>query len=178
MTRARVREGESKRRRLRFFPFSSSRFVARGNVSLLVPVAVSNKHSSPRNITGADCCVLCYDVNTAKTFENLENWRDEFLIQASPSDPDNFPFVVGGCTPVVYTSLTCVYALSTRVYTRCLHVYIRVVYTCVYALSTRLYTRGLQVVYTSLTFVYALSTRLYTRGLHVVYTLNPVGHIA
>ena len=40
--------------------------------------------------------MLCYDVNTAKTFENLENWRDEFLIQASPSDPDNFPFVVLG----------------------------------------------------------------------------------
>jgi hypothetical protein len=45
---------------------------------------------------GADCCVLVHDVNTAKTFENLENWRDEFLIQASPNDPDNFPFVVLG----------------------------------------------------------------------------------
>jgi Ras-related protein Rab-7A len=45
---------------------------------------------------GADCCVLVYDVNVAKTFENLDNWRDEFLIQASPSDPDNFPFVVLG----------------------------------------------------------------------------------
>ena len=45
---------------------------------------------------GADCCVLCYDVNTQKTFENLENWRDEFLIQASPADPDGFPFVVLG----------------------------------------------------------------------------------
>ena len=32
---------------------------------------------------GADCCVLVYDVNTQKTFENLDNWRDEFLIQAS-----------------------------------------------------------------------------------------------
>lgn len=45
---------------------------------------------------GADCCVLVYDVNSSKTFENLENWRDEFLIQASPNDPDNFPFVVLG----------------------------------------------------------------------------------
>merc|ERR1712023_610028 len=45
---------------------------------------------------GADCCVLVYDVNVAKTFENLDNWRDEFLIQASPRDPDNFPFVVLG----------------------------------------------------------------------------------
>merc|ERR1712010_301227 len=45
---------------------------------------------------GADCCVLVYDVNTAKTFENLDNWRDEFLIQAGPRDPENFPFVVLG----------------------------------------------------------------------------------
>eukprot|EP01095_Lingulamoeba_sp_RSL-Kostka_P018025 TRINITY_DN96_c0_g1_i1.p1 TRINITY_DN96_c0_g1~~TRINITY_DN96_c0_g1_i1.p1 ORF type:complete len:208 (-),score=68.27 TRINITY_DN96_c0_g1_i1:152-775(-) len=45
---------------------------------------------------GADCCVLVYDVNVVKTFENLDNWRDEFLIQAGPSDPENFPFVVVG----------------------------------------------------------------------------------
>eukprot|EP00218_Dolichomastix_sp_CCMP3274_P011453 CAMPEP_0170132524 /NCGR_PEP_ID=MMETSP0033_2-20121228/447_1 /TAXON_ID=195969 /ORGANISM="Dolichomastix tenuilepis, Strain CCMP3274" /LENGTH=208 /DNA_ID=CAMNT_0010367909 /DNA_START=19 /DNA_END=645 /DNA_ORIENTATION=+ len=45
---------------------------------------------------GADCCVLVYDVNNAKTFEHLNAWRNEFLIQASPSDPDNFPFVVLG----------------------------------------------------------------------------------
>lgn len=30
---------------------------------------------------GADCCVLVYDVNNAKTFDALDNWRDEFLIQ-------------------------------------------------------------------------------------------------
>lgn len=24
-----------------------------------------------------------YDVNSSKTFENLENWRDEFLIQVT-----------------------------------------------------------------------------------------------
>jgi len=45
---------------------------------------------------GADCCVLVYDVNNAKSFEMLDSWRDEFLIQASPHDPDNFPFVVLG----------------------------------------------------------------------------------
>jgi Ras-related protein Rab-7A len=45
---------------------------------------------------GADCCVLVYDVNSAKSFETLDSWRDEFLIQASPHDPDNFPFVVLG----------------------------------------------------------------------------------
>ncbi|KAF4976057.1 hypothetical protein FZEAL_7235 [Fusarium zealandicum] len=45
---------------------------------------------------GADCCVLVYDVNNAKSFEALDSWRDEFLIQASPRDPPNFPFVVLG----------------------------------------------------------------------------------
>jgi Ras-related protein Rab-7A len=37
-----------------------------------------------------------YDVNNAKSFETLDSWRDEFLIQASPHDPENFPFVVLG----------------------------------------------------------------------------------
>jgi len=45
---------------------------------------------------GADCCALCYDVNDQKTFESLNNWRDEFLVQASPKNPDQFPFVVLG----------------------------------------------------------------------------------
>ncbi|KAH6883778.1 GTP-binding protein ypt7 [Coprinopsis sp. MPI-PUGE-AT-0042] len=45
---------------------------------------------------GADCCVLVFDVNSSKSFQALESWRDEFLIQASPHDPDNFPFVVLG----------------------------------------------------------------------------------
>ncbi|KXS19547.1 ras-related protein rab-7a [Gonapodya prolifera JEL478] len=45
---------------------------------------------------GADCCVLVYDVNSAKSFETLDSWRDEFLVQASPRDPDNFPFLVLG----------------------------------------------------------------------------------
>lgn len=42
---------------------------------------------------GADCCVLVYDVNNSKSFDALDSWRDEFLIQASPRDPDTFPFV-------------------------------------------------------------------------------------
>ena len=40
--------------------------------------------------------MLVFDVNVAKTFENLDSWRSEFLIQAGPRDPDNFPFVVLG----------------------------------------------------------------------------------
>lgn len=42
---------------------------------------------------GADCCVLTFDVTNSKSFDTLESWRDEFLIQASPMDPENFPFV-------------------------------------------------------------------------------------
>ncbi|ODQ54412.1 hypothetical protein SAICODRAFT_77843 [Saitoella complicata NRRL Y-17804] len=42
---------------------------------------------------GADCCVLVYDVNNARSFETLDSWRDEFLIQAAPSNADNFPFI-------------------------------------------------------------------------------------
>lgn len=45
---------------------------------------------------GADCCVLVYDITMPNTFKSLDSWRDEFLIQASPKDPENFPFVVIG----------------------------------------------------------------------------------
>lgn len=43
---------------------------------------------------GADCCVLVYDVNSAASFEHINSWREEFLIQASPRDPESFPFVM------------------------------------------------------------------------------------
>lgn len=45
---------------------------------------------------GADCCVLVFDVTMPNTFRALDSWRDEFLIQASPRDPENFPFVAIG----------------------------------------------------------------------------------
>jgi len=45
---------------------------------------------------GADCCVMVFDLTNQKSFESLDSWRDEFLIQASPYDQDNFPFVVIG----------------------------------------------------------------------------------
>ncbi|KAI3940552.1 hypothetical protein MKW98_008865 [Papaver atlanticum] len=44
----------------------------------------------------SNCYVHVYDVNVAKSFENLNNGRVYILIQASRSDPDNFPFVVLG----------------------------------------------------------------------------------
>jgi Ras-related protein Rab-7A len=67
---------------------------------------------------GSDCCILVYDVNVAQSFSHLgivmlsyydiefssairiltflDHWRDEFLAQSSPTNPDKFPFVVIG----------------------------------------------------------------------------------
>jgi Ras-related protein Rab-7A len=45
---------------------------------------------------GADACVLCYDVTDNKSFDDLDSWMEEFLIQASPRNQDTFPFVVLG----------------------------------------------------------------------------------
>ncbi|KAH3784087.1 hypothetical protein DPMN_162038 [Dreissena polymorpha] len=43
---------------------------------------------------GADCCLLVFDVTMPNMFKSLDSWVDEFLIQASPRDPENFPFVI------------------------------------------------------------------------------------
>ena len=40
--------------------------------------------------------MLVFDVTNANSFKTLDSWRDEFLIQASHRDPENFPFVVLG----------------------------------------------------------------------------------
>lgn len=45
---------------------------------------------------GADCCMLVFDVTVPKTFETLDSWLEEFLIQANPKHRDNFPFAVIG----------------------------------------------------------------------------------
>lgn len=37
-----------------------------------------------------------YDITAEKSFEQLNSWRDEFLSQASPRNPEGFPFVVIG----------------------------------------------------------------------------------
>nr|GLL48031.1 ras-related protein Rab7 [Ipomoea trifida] len=45
---------------------------------------------------GADCCVQVYDVNVMRSFDSLDNWHEEFLKQANPSDPKTFPFILLG----------------------------------------------------------------------------------
>ena len=61
---------------------------------------------------GADCCVLVFDVTAPNTFKTLDSWRDEFLIQASPRDPENFPFVVLGNKIDLENRQVCVFPVS------------------------------------------------------------------
>merc|ERR1711998_216105 len=45
---------------------------------------------------GADACILVFDLTSKKSFDNLDTWREEFLVQSGPSETDTFPFVVLG----------------------------------------------------------------------------------
>jgi len=45
---------------------------------------------------GADCCALVFDVNDEKTFENVNSWKEEFLLKAGIEEPQTFPFVLLG----------------------------------------------------------------------------------
>ncbi|ETO07010.1 Rab7 [Reticulomyxa filosa] len=45
---------------------------------------------------GADCCILAYDITDQKSFESLELWMEEFVNQAAPRDPKEFPFAILG----------------------------------------------------------------------------------
>eukprot|EP00611_Tribonema_gayanum_P007728 TRINITY_DN1714_c0_g1_i2.p1 TRINITY_DN1714_c0_g1~~TRINITY_DN1714_c0_g1_i2.p1 ORF type:complete len:181 (-),score=35.99 TRINITY_DN1714_c0_g1_i2:831-1373(-) len=51
---------------------------------------------------GADACILVFDITNPQSFEQLGSWREEFIAQANPANPDTFPFVclgnkVGAC---------------------------------------------------------------------------------
>jgi len=43
---------------------------------------------------GSDSCMLVFDVNVMQTFENMPNWRADFLIKSGNSE--EFPFVLVG----------------------------------------------------------------------------------
>ena len=45
---------------------------------------------------GVDCSVLVFDVTNENSFYILDSWKEVFLIQARPRDPEKFPFVVLG----------------------------------------------------------------------------------
>ncbi|XP_056107467.1 ras-related protein Rab-7a isoform X3 [Rhinichthys klamathensis goyatoka] len=45
---------------------------------------------------GAHCCLLVFDVTSSVSFDALDVWKKEFLVQAFPSDATAFPFIVLG----------------------------------------------------------------------------------
>ena len=45
---------------------------------------------------GSDCCALVYDITNLKSFEALSKWRDGFIENASPNEPNQFPFILIG----------------------------------------------------------------------------------
>lgn len=45
---------------------------------------------------GVTCCVLIFDITNENSFFILDSWREVFLIQANPRNPEKFPFVVLG----------------------------------------------------------------------------------
>ena len=40
--------------------------------------------------------MLVYDITNYKSFENLNIWKQEFLLKAMPKDPEQVPFFVLG----------------------------------------------------------------------------------
>jgi len=44
---------------------------------------------------GADACILVYDVTNPQTFDHLNSWKDEFMIQGNINH-NNFPLLVLG----------------------------------------------------------------------------------
>lgn len=45
---------------------------------------------------GTDSVVLVFDLSDFHTFDRLETWLDEFLINSCPPDVDNYPIIVIG----------------------------------------------------------------------------------
>jgi Ras-related protein Rab-7A len=42
----------------------------------------------------SECCILVCDLTDMKSFETIETWRQEFLNQLNPKDPENYPFLL------------------------------------------------------------------------------------
>jgi Ras-related protein Rab-7A len=45
---------------------------------------------------GANCCLLVCDLSNRESFYNLDKWKRNFLSNASPSNPERFPFLIVG----------------------------------------------------------------------------------
>lgn len=45
---------------------------------------------------GADACILVYDITSKNSFDSIISWKQEFLNQCGPRQPETFPFIVLG----------------------------------------------------------------------------------
>ena len=45
---------------------------------------------------GVNCCIFVIDLSDGASFEHLAKWKSNFLTNASPNKPDEFPFVLIG----------------------------------------------------------------------------------
>ncbi|EAX92687.1 small GTP-binding protein, putative [Trichomonas vaginalis G3] len=45
---------------------------------------------------GTDCLILVYDVTNAKSFENINKWKNDFVRQLELKQDSNFPFLLLG----------------------------------------------------------------------------------
>eukprot|EP01083_Nonionella_stella_P198000 727417_1 len=45
---------------------------------------------------GADACILVYDITNQQSFNRIETWRNNFLHQSNPDNPESFPFLLCG----------------------------------------------------------------------------------
>eukprot|EP01083_Nonionella_stella_P002192 6316_1 len=43
---------------------------------------------------GADACILVYDITEAKSFEQIEDWKQKFINQAGIDAPREYPFLL------------------------------------------------------------------------------------
>ena len=44
----------------------------------------------------SEACILVFDLTSKETFNNIDNWRKEFLISLNPKEPESFPFILVG----------------------------------------------------------------------------------
>lgn len=45
---------------------------------------------------GSDACVLVFDITNQKSFQHINDWKRNFLLQANPKNSETFPFVLLG----------------------------------------------------------------------------------
>ena len=44
----------------------------------------------------SEACILVFDMAERNSFQNIDNWRQEFLDQLNPPDPNTYPFILLG----------------------------------------------------------------------------------